>query len=238
MASTSTTKEPNTSPYTLITYFRSSCSARVRIALHLKSLPYTPVYINLLKGEQHSASNLAFNPSHSVPTLIPSSPSTEGFHITQSLAALEYLDELHPSPALLPEDPKKRAAVRALASIIACDTQPVTNLRILERIGNLTSGSAEEKAAARARWAKELMTDGLAAYESVAKGVAGKYSVGDEVSMADLCLVPAVWGAERFGVDLSLFPTVVRICRNMAGLEAVERAHWKSQGDTPESLRC
>jgi maleylacetoacetate isomerase len=193
----SDTTKPSSSqsPYTLITYFRSSCSARLRIALHLKNLSYNPVYINILKGEQHSAANLAYNPSHSVPTLIQdlsSNLTSKDFRITQSLAALEYLDELHPAVPLLPQDSQARATVRALANIIACDLQPVTNLRILVRIGALTPGSIEEKSAARVQWAKELMTDGLAAYEAIAKDVAGLYSVGDNVSMADVCLVPAV----------------------------------------------
>lgn len=228
------------SPYTLVTYFRSSCSARLRIALYLKNLSYNPVYINLLKGEQHDPANLAYNPSHSVPTLIPnlsSDPSSNKFRITQSLAALEYLNELHPAVPLLPQDVQGRATVRALANIIACDVQPVTNLRILARIGALTPGSNDEKAAVRAQWAKELITEGLAAYEAIAKDVAGSYSVGDTVSMADVCLVPAVWGAERFNVDMHAFPTVVRVCERLAGLDAVRRAHWKSQGDTPEELR-
>lgn len=113
----------------------------------------------------------------------------------------------------------------------------MTNLRVLSRIGALTAGSSDQKATERAQWAKELMTDGLAAYEAIAKNVAGLYLVGDKVSMADVCLVPAVWSAERFAVDMDAFPTVVSVCERLAALDAVMRAHWKSQGGTPEELR-
>ena len=184
---------------TLYTYFRSSCSARVRIALHLKGLAFTPVYVNLLKGEQSSAEHKEINPSGTVPALVIKRDSAKPVTITQSLAALEYLDEAFPNTlSLLPSDPVTRATVRSLASIIACDVQPVTNLKILKRVAPL--------GADREGWSRDLIEDGLRAYEAIVAKSAGKFSVGDTISLADVCLIPAAWGAERVGVDLKAFP--------------------------------
>jgi len=219
-----------TNELTLYTYFRSSCSARVRIALNLKSIPYQPKYVNILKGEQSTADYDTLNPSHFVPSLTVNGSDTI---LTQSVAILEYLEEQYPeSTALLPptSDILGRVQVRALVGIIACDVQPVTNLRILSRVS--AAGVSKEQ------WAKELMTDGLAAYEKVAAIKAGKYSYGNSVTMADVCLVPAVWGALRFGVDIEKFPVVKRVYEQMSNLDAVKLAHWKNQEDTPEGLRA
>lgn len=221
---------------TLYTYFRSSCSARLRIALHLKNIPFTPIFVNLLRDEQSSPSHLTINPSGTVPALViqrNSNPNPKTVTITQSLAALEYLDEAYPQgPALLPADPESRALVRTLSQIIACDVQPVTNLRILKRVAPL--------GADRAAWSRELIEDGLRAYEAVLKeaGCAGKFSVGDAITMADVCLVPAAWGAERVGVDLSVFPVVKGIVERLEMEEAVRKGHWQTQPDTPEELRA
>lgn len=221
---------------TLYTYFRSSCSARLRIALYLKNIPFTPIFVNLLRDEQSTPSHLAINPSGTVPALVIQRTSTSNpktVTITQSLAALEYLDEAYPqAPALLPADPESRALVRTLSQIIACDVQPVTNLRILKRVAPL--------GADRAAWSKELIEDGLRAYEAVLKeaGCAGKFSVGDAITMADVCLVPAAWGAERVGVDLSVFPVVRGIVERLEMEEAVKKGHWQTQLDTPEDLRA
>lgn len=219
----------------LHTYFRSSCSARIRIALNLKQLPYTSVYVNLLAGEQKSVDYGAVNPSGFVPTFqhTRSGGGQDGIvSLTQSLAILDYLEEVFPDAmSLLPPttDPVQRANVRVLANIIACDTQPPTNLRILARVGAL--GGVRED------WAKELMTEGLNAYERVASKTSGRFSVGDNVTLADVCLVPAVWGALRFGVDLDALPVVKRVYEEASQLEAVKRAHWKNQEDTPQNLR-
>ncbi|KAL5339444.1 glutathione S-transferase [Aspergillus crustosus] len=230
------TSTPQPTPsINLYTYFRSSCSARLRIALELKSIPYTSTPINLLKNEQSGPRNTSVNPSATVPTLIityPNSPEREPVKITQSLAALEYLDEAFPNlPRLLPSpsQPETRALVRTLANIVSCDIQPVTNLRILKRVAPFGVD--------RAAWSKELIEDGLYAYESIVKESAGVYSVGDEITVADLCLIPAIWGAERVGVDLTVFPTVKRIAEALEGVEAVRKGHWRTQEDTPEELR-
>ncbi|KAF2092821.1 maleylacetoacetate isomerase [Rhizodiscina lignyota] len=215
----------------LYTYFRSSCSARLRIALNLKNIPYTSKYVNILKNEQSSPEYDAVNPSHLVPSLRHVSADIT---ITQSVAALEYLEERFPdhTPLLPPaSDTTTRAHVRTLVDVIACDTQPVTNMRILTRIAAL-GGTREQ-------WARELTTEELIAYERLAKRTAGKFSVGDEITLADICLVPAVWGAQRWGVDLQRLglETVSRVFENMEEVKAVNKAKWDCQEDTPEELR-
>jgi maleylacetoacetate isomerase len=226
---TTITQDPE---FLLHTYFRSSCSARLRIALELKHIYYTCNYVNLLKNEQSSDVYDAINPSHLVPSLQPLSGPDTGDIITQSIAALEYLEERYPSqfPLLPPKSsPSARAYVRALIGIIACDIQPVTNLRILTRIGSLGGDKVS--------WAKDLMAEGLRAYERLVAKKAGRFSYGDAITMADVCLVPAVWGALRFRVQMEEFPVVSRIYREMSKEEAVVKAHWKNQADTPSELR-
>ncbi|KAK5078060.1 hypothetical protein LTR64_003536 [Lithohypha guttulata] len=212
--------------YELYTYFRSSCSARVRIAAHLKGIPLKYNYIHLLKNEQQ-------NSDKSVPTLVITESDGTKILIRQSVAILEYFEERHPEllPRLLPpvDRPVKRGQVRDLVNIVACDIQPVTNLRILNKVRPL-GAKAEE-------WQQEFMAAGLDAYEKVARGTAGKFSFGDEVTMADVVLVPAVDGALRFGVDLGRFPVVKRVYETCMGLEAFQKGGWKSQPDTPEELR-
>ncbi|EEU37331.1 uncharacterized protein NECHADRAFT_67879 [Fusarium vanettenii 77-13-4] len=220
------------SDYTLYSYFRSSCSARLRIALNIKSIKYDMVYVNLLKNEQLSDEHKALNPSASVPILINKASKGTPFKFGQSVAALEYLEEKHPDVPMLPptSDPEARAMVRTLVDIVCVDIQPPTNLRIMRRVREL-GGSAED-------WNLQLMTQGMAAYENVAAGTAGKYSFGDELTLADACLIPAIWNAERFGVDLNAFPTITKIVENLKDHPAVVKAHWQNQPDTPENLRA
>jgi maleylacetoacetate isomerase len=216
---------------TLFTYFRSSCSARIRIALNLKGLEYESIPVNLLKAEHSSANFKRLNPSGLVPAL---RLRLDNRVLTQSIAIIEYIEEVYPEHSLLlpsKNDLIGRAHVRGLANIIACDTQPVTNMRVLNRVAALKNGEAKD------RWARELMKDGLRAYETMAAKVAGRFSYGDNVTLADVCLVPAVWGAQRFGVDINQFPVVSRVYHEMSHLEAVKKAHWKHQPDTPEELR-
>ncbi|RBR04608.1 uncharacterized protein FIESC28_11535 [Fusarium coffeatum] len=218
------------SNYTLYTYFRSSCAARLRIAMNAKGISYDLTPVNLLKNDHLSDEHKALNPSGSVPVLIPPTSNSKPFLIRQSVAALEYLEEKHPEHALLPSDPEGRAIVRTLVNIISADVQPVTNLRIMRRVREL-GGNAEE-------WNCQLMTNGLRAYEEVAKDTAGKCSFGDELTMADACFMPAWWNAERFGVDLSAFPTLQRIAENLKDHPAVVKAHWQNQPDTPDNLKA
>ena len=223
----------STTKITLYTYFRSSCSARLRIALNLKSIPYTPIAINLLKNEQSSPDYNTINPSATVPSLIVDHANGHKVTITQSMAALEYIEEISSSssPALLPPatNPEGRALVRTLAGIMACDVQPVTNLRILKRVAPLGMD--------RAAWSKDLVEEGFRAYEAIVANTAGVFSVGDSITMADVCLVPAAWGAERVGVDMGAFPTIKRVVENLEREECVKKGHWRTQEDTPEEFR-
>jgi maleylacetoacetate isomerase len=221
-----------TDKLTLYTYYRSSCSGRLRIALHLKNLiPHTTYnYVNLLSGQQKENLYQTINPSGTVPTLLITHADGTTTKITQSLAALEYLDDAYPDTyQLLPRDPATRAKVRELAHILAVDVQPVTNLKMLVRIGDLGGD--------RAAYARDLMARGFAAYEALIKDTAGRFSVGDEITLADVVLAPAYWGAVRFGVDFGDMPTVRGVMERLEGEECVRVAKWNCQPDTPEELR-
>src|SRR5271156_137717 len=218
--------------YELYSYFRSSCSARVRIAAHLKGIELTYHFIHLVKGEQHSESYAAINPSESVPTLVVNLDGGRKVSIRQSMAILEFLEENHPSLTQLlppPSDPIARANVRELVNIIACDVQPVTNLRILQRVKALTASPEE--------WANSFITQGLRSYEQVVSECAGKFSHGNNVTLADVVLSPAVDGALRFGVNIEEFPTINRIYGELQKIPAFQRGSWRSQPDTPEEFR-
>ena len=180
-------------------YFRSSAAYRVRIALNLKGLAAEHLPHHLRKGEQSEPAYLALNPQGLVPTLEKS-----GAVLTQSLAIIEWLDETHPSPPLLPKDPLRRAKVRAFALAIACDIHPVQNLKVLARLRQL--GLAEEQVT---EWAAWVNREGLSACEALVKGEKGPFCFGDKPTMADLCLVPQLANARRFGVDVSAFPRLL-----------------------------
>ena len=217
--------------YVLHTYFRSSCSGRVRIAMNLKEIPYEPTLVNIVKGEHKSEDYGKINPLNFLPSLQIKSGPAAGTSLTQSVAIMEYLEENHPdtTPLLPPKsDVAGRAHVRALVNVIACDVQPVTNERILKRVA-ADGGNDKE-------WAHWLMTDGFAAYEQLAAPTAGKFSYGDNITMADICVVPAVWRAVRFNVDLNNYPTMKRVFEAMSKEDAVVKAHWKNQPDCPEGL--
>jgi len=226
----------DTYKYTLYTYFRSSCSARIRIAAHIKGIPLEYEYIHLVKGEQNAAQYTALNPSESVPTLIVTDTRSGKVvtKIRQSIAILEYLEETRPElPKLLPppQDHVGRARVRELVNIVACDIQPVTNLRVLNFIKPL---KVEVNV-----WQSHFMTLGFRAYEELLKEYSGEYSVGDELTMADCALAPAVDGALRFGVNVEgEFPYVWKVWENLKGIEAFSKGRWNSQVDTPEELRA
>lgn len=215
--------------FVLHTYYKSSCSARLRIALNLKNIPAEHASVHLFKGEQRSSEHRTLNPSGSVPVL--THLAHQEFPITQSIAALEYLEEMYPdgTPLLPPvSKPIERAKVRTLVNVVASDIQPITNRRIVKAVGDL-GGDADE-------WSKAHMTRGLQAYEAMAARTASAFSVGDEISLADVCLVPAVWNAEKYGVELEKLPTVMRVYRAMMEMEAVQDAHWTRQADTPADL--
>jgi maleylpyruvate isomerase len=182
-------------------YFRSSASYRVRIALNLKGLSTEHLAHHLRKGEQCAPSYLAINPQGLVPTL----EDDAGTVLTQSLAIIEWLDETYPNPPLLPKEPLRRAKVRAFAMALACDTHPVQNLKVLARLRQL--GLAEEKVTEWAAWANR---EGLAACETLIAGEDGPFCFGDGPTMADLCLVPQLANARRFGVDVSAYPRLLK----------------------------
>ncbi|XP_072695587.1 maleylacetoacetate isomerase isoform X1 [Canis lupus baileyi] len=209
----------------LYSYFRSSCSWRVRIALALKNIDYETIPTNLIKdgGQQFSKEFQALNPMKQVPVL-----KIDGITIGQSLAIIEYLEETRPTPRLLPQDPKKRAYVHMISNLIVSGIQPLQNLSVLKQLrqeNNLP-------------WAQKAISSGFEALEQILQGTAGKYCVGDEVTMADLCLVPQVANAERFEVDLTPYPAISRINKTLLALEAFQVSHPCRQPDTPPELRA
>ncbi|XP_053234531.1 maleylacetoacetate isomerase isoform X2 [Podarcis raffonei] len=208
----------------LYTYFRSSCTWRVRIALALKGIAYDSAPVNLVKdgGQQLTPEFQAVNPMQQVPAL-----KIDGITLSQSVAIIEYLEETRPKPSLLPQDPKKRAQVRMISEHIASGIQPLQNLTVLEQFG--------EK---KQEWAKNCISRGFKALEQILRETAGRYCVGDEVTMADLCLVPQVFNAGRFKVDLTPFPTINRINKALLELEAFQTSHPSRQPDTPSELRA
>ena len=182
-------------------YFRSSASYRVRIALNLKGLNADHLPHHLRKGEQRDPAYLAINPQGLVPTL----QDDRGVILTQSLAIIEWLDETHPEPPLLPTDPLRRARVRAFAMVLACDTHPVQNLKVLARLREL--GLPDEQVTGWAAWANR---EGLTACETLIADEPGPFCFGSTPSLADLCLVPQLANARRFGVDLAGFPRLLK----------------------------
>src|SRR3546814_65893 len=201
-------------------YFRSSASYRVRIALNLKGIPYSNASYHLRKGEQSAPDYLALNPQGLVPTL-----EIDDVTLTQSLAICDYLEETRPSPALLPADPRRRAQVRAFAQVIACDIHPLQNLKILDRLRQLGQDEA-----AISGWAAQTIDEGLAACDALIAGEGGPYCFGVEVSLADICLVPQLINARRFGVELR-WPRLVSIERACLALDAFVRAAPERQPD-------
>src|SRR6185312_6106346 len=188
-------------PMKLHGYFRSSAAYRVRIALNLKGLPAEHLSHHLRKGEQRDPAFLAINPQGLVPAL----EGDAGEVLTQSLAIIEWLDETYPEPPLLPKDPLRRAKARAFAQAIACDTHPVQNLKVLARLREL--GLAAEQVTAWAAWANH---EGLSACETLIADEPGPFCFGAAPSLADLCLVPQLANARRFGVDVTAFPRLLK----------------------------
>ena len=214
----------------LYSYFRSSAAYRLRIALHLKGLAFDTVPVHLLKGggEQLQSAYRAINPAALVPALNIDADN-DGTTLTQSLAIMEYLDETHPQPPLLPADALGRARVRALALTVACDIHPLNNLRVLTYL----SGELQASGDARNAWARHWMALGFATLEQhLANDAAtGLCCHGDTPTLADCCVVPQVFNARRFELDLAPFPTLVRIAEHCETLPAFIAAHPAQQPD-------
>ncbi|MET3512324.1 maleylacetoacetate isomerase/maleylpyruvate isomerase [Pseudacidovorax sp. 1753] len=188
-------------------YFRSSASFRVRIALQLKGLAYDYVPVHIARGDHKTAPYAQLSADQLVPLL----ETDDGQHFSQSMAIIEYLDELHPEPALLPRDAAARAHVRALAQSIACEIHPLNNLRVLKYLVRELKVSEE----AKNDWYRHWVRDGLVAFErQLAASPAGRFCWGDTPTLADCCLVPQIFNARRFDSDLSGLP------RTMAAYEA------------------
>ena len=210
----------------LYSYFRSSAAYRVRIALALKGLPYDYLAVHLLKdgGQQLQPDFRRLSPAALVPVL------EDGGHVlTQSLAIIEYLEETHPQPALLPATPAERARVRALALDIACDIHPLNNLRVLKYLKSPLGIDQQ----GRDEWYRHWVEGGLAALERMLADspATGLCCHGDQPTLADLCLVPQVYNARRLKSDLTAMPTVVRIADHCAALPAFQAAHPDAQPD-------
>lgn len=194
----------------LYDYWRSSAAYRVRLALNLLNVPYEACSVDLVKGEHRLAENLARNPQGLVPTL-----EIDGKSLTQSLAILEYLDETR--GGLLPPDAADRAHVRALSYAIAMEIAPVCNLSVRNHVASLGGMTADD-------WQRHYISRGLAAFEAMLTH-AGHFCYGDTATMADLCLIPQMYNAQRVGVDTASFPQIARIMLNLQDIPALAAAH-------------
>jgi len=201
-------------------YWRSSCSWRVRWALNYKNVPYKDIAVNLVKGEQTKQDFLKKNPSGHVPCLLVGKQP-----LGESMAILEWIEETYPKNPLLPKDPFSRAIVRQLALTIAAGTQPIQNLKVQKHIS--TDAKVGQK------FAKYWIEQGLQVYEKIAAQHAGTYSFGGELTIADLCLIPQVYNALRFGVDMSQFPISQRIYSHCRKLNSCVQAAPESYQPAP-----
>jgi maleylacetoacetate isomerase len=216
-----------TTSLTLYDYWRSSACYRVRIALNLKGLRYTQKPVHLLKdgGQQHGADYRDVNPQEVIPALVDGQRV-----IRQSLAIIEYLDDAYAdAPILPPAGARDRAHVRALALLVACDIHPLNNLRVMQYLERELAADAD----ARARWTRHWMEEGFRAFETilVEDAATGTFCHGDAPTLADACLVPQVYNAVRFGVDMTPYPTIRRINEQCLALPAFDAARPENQPD-------
>lgn len=206
-------------------YWRSSASYRVRIALNLKALDYAQVAHDLRTGAQRDAAYLAIAPQGRVPAL-----EADGIVLNQSLAIVEWLEETHPLPRLLPEDPADRAVVRAMATLVACDIHPLNNLPVLQLLRTDMGASEEALNAWIARW----ISQGFAALERMVNLHGGAFTFGDSPTMADCCLIPQVYSARRFGVDLQAYPRIIAVHDRCMNISAFSDAEPSNQPDADQ----
>ena len=215
------------SEFTLYSYFRSSASYRVRIALNLKGLAYTVVPVHLVQdgGQQHAPAYAQMNPAQLVPTLVDGN-----FALGQSLAILEYLEETHPTPALLPTGAAQRAKVRSMAQAIACEVHPLNNLRVLQYLER----ELQVDATAKAQWYQHWITLGFTALETMLANSPepGAFCHGNTPTFADCCLIPQIYNARRFDTPLEAFPHILRIEAACMALPAFQHARPEAQPDS------
>lgn len=210
-------------------YYRSSTSYRVRIALNLKGVDHQQAPVNLLEGAQRGDAYRALNPQGVVPTL----ETDDGQHLIQSLAICEYLEECYPTPPLLPADSLGRARVRGLCQLLACEIHPLNNLRVLKYLVRELGADEEAKLA----WYRHWVHSGFEALEALltVEAGSGDFCHGDAPTLADVCLVPQVFNAERFDCDLAAYPTIRRIAARCNELDAFIRARPEHQPDAPSA---
>jgi maleylpyruvate isomerase len=208
----------------LWSYWRSSCAYRVRIALGLKGLAYEYAAVHLLRdgGHQTQPAFGELNPHRQVPVLEVEEDG-QTVRLVQSMAIIEYLDERHPSPPLLPAAPSARAHVRAMAELVNSGIQPLQNISTFNQL-RVYGGDTDA-------WAKHFISSGLASLEALAKPRAGKFLFGDALSLADIFLVPQIYNARRFNLPLDPYPTLARAEANAQQLDAVKNAHPSAQPD-------
>jgi len=209
----------------LYSYYRSSASYRVRIGLALKEITYDYFAVNLLRAQQKSGEYMAKNPQGLVPAL----ETDEGVLISQSVAILEWLEEIQPQPPLLPRDPLQRALVRSAVNSIVCDTHPLNNMSITNYLQNPLGASAEEVQA----WYEQWIWRGFDGIEKTLEAHAGTCCFGDSPGMADTCLIPQVYNALRFEVSMAAYPKIMAVWDHCNSLHAFQLAHPDAQPDTP-----
>ncbi len=208
----------------LYSYWRSSASWRVRIALNLKGVPfeYEPVHLVKDGGEQHTDGYRAINPARLLPSL-----EIDGHTLSESLAIVRYLDQTLPEPLLVPEDPYWGAKAWQLAELVNAGIQPIQNLRVMQELSTQFDADSD----ARKAWSKQWITRGFEALESFLVEIPGIFCIGDEVTVADICLVPQVYNARRFHVDMGRFPHIMAAEAELSQLDAFERARPENQPD-------
>ena len=213
----------------LYTAFRSSAAFRVRIALNLKGLAYEPAFVHLARGEHRKPEYAALNPQALVPTF--EDDGNDGARLVQSLAIIEYLDETRPNPPLLPRDALGRARVRSVSLLIACEIHPLNNLRVLQHLKH-SLGQDDDQINA---WYRHWIADGLQKLEAeLSRGAAGRFCHGDAPTMADCCLVPQMFNAQRYQCDTGAYPSVMRIFAECMKMDAFDRAQPSKQPDADQ----
>lgn len=208
-------------------YWRSTAAYRVRIAMHLKGIAFESISVHLVKngGEQHDSTYTELNPNHLVPTLVDGD-----FSLNQSLAIIDYLEQITSENTLYPTEAKSRAKVQALALDIACEIHPLNNLRVQQYLTNSLSVTDE----AKQLWVEYWMSVGFISIEKQLTSSAGQYCFADTVSVADICLVAQVYNAHRFNVDMSAYPLINKVVKNCNELPAFIRALPENQLDAQE----